>query len=260
VPIAKVNRVSVNYKVEGQGEPLVIISGLGSRGDWKYQTPVFKKHYQVVTFDNRGVGKSDKPEGPYTVKIMAEDVISLMDYLNINKAHVLGVSMGGMIAQEIALNHPERIRKLILGSTYACHDHESNGMTQDTVEAAKLPVRKGMSRLLDLAFDKSLFKIIFVPYWKFMCSFLGESEAIGLEGQKQACLEYNSLAGLSRINVPTLVIAEAKDRVIKPTSSDVIAKNIPKARLVKAQNGSHSCFMEMSTMFNVEVLNFLRSG
>jgi pimeloyl-ACP methyl ester carboxylesterase len=93
-----------------------------------------------------------------------------------------------------------------------------------------------------------------------MCSFLGESDAIGLEAQKQACLEYNSLAGLSRINVPTLVIAGAKDRVIKPSSSDVIAKNITKARLVKAENGSHSCFMEMSSDFNAEVLNFLKSG
>lgn len=260
MPIAKVNNVNISYKVEGSGEPLVMISGLGSTGDWKYQSPAFKRHYRVVTFDNRGVGKSDKPAGPYTIKMMAEDTVGLMDYLKIEKAHLLGISMGGMIAQEIALNYPERTTKLILGSTFACHDAESNGMTHEMIEAAKLPVRKGMNRLLDLAFDRPLFKIIFVPYWKAMCSFLGDSQAAGLEGQKRACLEHDTLSRLSRIKIPTLVIVGAKDKVIKPSSSEVIAKNIPGAKLIKAENGSHTYFMEMGKTFNAEVLNFLKSG
>jgi pimeloyl-ACP methyl ester carboxylesterase len=258
--IAKVNGINISYKVEGQGEPLVMISGLGSNGYWKYQTPVFKRHYLVITFDNRGVGKSDKPPGLYTTKMMAEDTISLMDYLNIKKAHILGVSMGGMIAQEIAINYPERITKLILGCTYSCHDNESNGMTQDMVEAAKLPIRQAMGRLLDLAFSKRLFKIIFVPFWKIQCSFIGESQARGLEGQKQACIRHNTLERLSKICIPSLVIVGAKDKVIKPSSSEVIVNNVSKARLVKAENGSHTYFMEMSRLFNEEVLNFLKSS
>lgn len=96
MPSAKVNGISIDYKVEGQGEPLVMIMGLGgARSSWRSQTGFFKKYYRTVTFDNRGVGKSDKPAGPYTIRMMADDTIGLMDHLSIEKAHVLGVSMGG---------------------------------------------------------------------------------------------------------------------------------------------------------------------
>jgi pimeloyl-ACP methyl ester carboxylesterase len=94
-----------NYRVEGQGEPLVMISGFSDTlDDWKYQIPPFKKHFQLITMDNRGVGKTDKPQGPYSIMMMADDTIGLMDYLNIKKGHILGISMGGAIAQEIAIH------------------------------------------------------------------------------------------------------------------------------------------------------------
>ena len=96
MPLVKVNGVNINYKVEGKGKPLILIQGFSGRGsEWKYQTSALKKQLQVITFDNRGVGKSDKPQGPYTSKMMAEDVIGLMDYLKIKKAHIVGMPMGG---------------------------------------------------------------------------------------------------------------------------------------------------------------------
>jgi len=130
MPIAKINRIDINYMVEGQGEPLVMIAGFSAdQSLWKSQLPAFKKKFQVVIFDNRGVGKSDKPKGPYSPRMMSEDTIKLMDFLNIKKAHILGHSMGGLIAQEIAINHPERIMKLILASTWAYQDNDVNGVT-----------------------------------------------------------------------------------------------------------------------------------
>jgi 3-oxoadipate enol-lactonase len=89
MPAAKVNGININYKIEGQGEPLVMIMGLSAdQGDWVFQVPLFRKYYRVITFDNRGIGKSDKPEGAYSTKMMAEDTIGLMDCLGIEKAHI----------------------------------------------------------------------------------------------------------------------------------------------------------------------------
>ena len=105
MPKASVNGVNVNYKVHGEGEPLVLIMGFAApRWAWFFQTRAFRKYYKVITFDNRGVGKTDKPSEPYTIKTMADDTIGLMDYLGIDKAHILGYSMGGIIAQELIIN------------------------------------------------------------------------------------------------------------------------------------------------------------
>ena len=89
MPLAKLGGINISYKVEGQGEPLIMIMGFtASRSGWVSQIPYFRKYYRVITFDNRGVGKSDKPPGPYSTKMMAEDTIKLMDYLGIEKAHI----------------------------------------------------------------------------------------------------------------------------------------------------------------------------
>jgi pimeloyl-ACP methyl ester carboxylesterase len=118
MPIAKVNGINMAYDVSGEGEPLVLIMGLGgTRQSWVFEKRAFSKHFMVVTFDSRGMGKSDKPSQPFTMKTLADDTIDLMNHLNINKAHVLGVSHGGRVAQEVAINYPERLNKLVLAST-----------------------------------------------------------------------------------------------------------------------------------------------
>ncbi|HEV2685946.1 MAG TPA: alpha/beta fold hydrolase, partial [Actinomycetota bacterium] len=110
----------IYYETAGEGDPLVMIMGLGadSRG-WAMQTNVFAERYQLVLIDNRGVGKSSVPPGPYTIKQMAADTLAVMDDVGIERPHVLGVSLGGAIAQELALAAPERVRSLALGSTWA---------------------------------------------------------------------------------------------------------------------------------------------
>jgi len=118
MPKAKVNGISIDYSVCGRGEPLVLIMGFGgSKLGWFFQRRACRKYFRVVTFDNRGAGGSDKPSGPYTMRMLADDVAGLMDYLKIDKAHVMGVSMGGMIAQHVAIAYPDRVRKLVLAST-----------------------------------------------------------------------------------------------------------------------------------------------
>lgn len=118
MPIAKVNGINMAYDVSGHGEPLVMIMGLGgTRQSWVFQKRVFSKHFKVITFDSRGIGKSDKPSEPFTMRTMADDIICLMNHLNLDKAHSLGVSHAGRVAQEFAINYPDRVNKLVLAST-----------------------------------------------------------------------------------------------------------------------------------------------
>jgi pimeloyl-ACP methyl ester carboxylesterase len=262
MPIVKVNGININYNTDGQGEPLVMIMGFSAdqRG-WATQVGLFKKHYKVITFDNRGVGKSDKPAGPYTTKMMADDTIGLIDHLGIRKANFLGVSMGGLIAQEIAINYPQRVNKVVLVSTYPCQDNQSNGVTQEMVNVFQLPYHKWVENLINLAFDKPLNRFLFNFQIRVYSIFIGASNKAsnkaGIIGQIEACRTHNTMEKLSSIQSPTLVITGAQDRVIKPSSSKTLAEQIPHARLFKIENGSHACYAEMKDIFNREVLSFL---
>jgi pimeloyl-ACP methyl ester carboxylesterase len=237
-----------------------MVMGFASdQNSWRFQIPFFQKHYQVVTFDNRGVGKSAKPAGPYTTRMMADDAIGLMDYLGIKKAHILGVSMGGMIAQEIAINHPERVLKLVLGCTYACYDGGLSGATPEATPAIDLALQGKTSPLVLLIFNRSIYKLIFLPIMKVRSVLMGPSSLAGFKAQWAACKAHQALDRLSSIKSPTLVIVGTKDRLCKPTSSEVIAARISEAKLVKIEGGSHTFMTEIKNSFNKEVLNFLKT-
>lgn len=266
MPKAKVNEVNIDYAVHGQGEPLVLIQGLGGpRSAWIFQTRAFGKYYRVITFDNRGVGKSDKPDGSYTVRTMADDTIALLDYLGVDKAHVLGISLGGMIAQEIAINYPERVRKLILACTAAETADTDGSITRamglgdgsseaDITDLRGADMGKVMSAATSLSYNRKLFKVLFVPLAKIYLRF-GEVKAIS--GQLEAAAAYSTLDRLQQIKAPTLVIVGTGDKLMPVHSSEVLANRIPDARLVKVEGGSHALFMEMRGRFNKEVLDFL---
>ncbi|HSF81066.1 MAG TPA: alpha/beta hydrolase, partial [Anaerolineales bacterium] len=115
MPEIEVNGIELNYEVSGQGQPIFFIHGLGSAGrDWEYQVDYFAQHYQVITYDVRGHGKSAKPRGPYSVPLFAADAASLIKALKIEPVHVVGISMGGMIAFQLAVSAPELLRSLII--------------------------------------------------------------------------------------------------------------------------------------------------
>jgi 3-oxoadipate enol-lactonase len=260
MPIAKTKGININYKTTGQGEPLVMIMGLGSgQNGWGSQVPFFKKHFQVVTFDNRGVGKTDKPVGPYTIRMMADDTIALMDYLDIKKANILGASMGGMIAQEVAINYPERVARLVLACTFCCKD-EAGGDTAEQAKLLNLSPHKMVAHMAKLAVNKPFYQFVIGNLAMIQTIFLSASARAGLEGQTEACNKHNTLDRLPLVKAPTLVIVGTKDRIIKPVSSELIARNIPGATLKKIEGGSHMFFMEMKSIFNKEVLDFLKKG
>jgi pimeloyl-ACP methyl ester carboxylesterase len=259
MPLARLNGISINYRVEGQGDPLVMIMGFtAGRIGWMPQIRFFKKYYRVITFDNRGVGKSDKPPGPYSTRMMADDTVKLMDLLGIEKAHIMGVSMGGMIAQELAINYPQRVMKLILACTYARQD-ETSGDALEQAKFLQLTPGKKVGAMVGLAFNKPFYRFTFGLLAKVLARFMGASARVGIEGQSEACLKHDTLDRLSSITSPTLVIVGTGDRLIKPTASEVIAGKIPSAKLVRVDGGSHCFSFEMRNVFNREVLNFLES-
>jgi 3-oxoadipate enol-lactonase len=190
--------------------------------------------------------------------MMADDTVKLMNILGIEKAHIMGLSMGGMIAQELAINYPQRIMKLVLASTYARQD-ETSGDTLEQAKFLQLTPEKKVGAMVGLAFNKPLYRFIFGLLAKVQTRFTGASGGVGVAGQSEASLQHNTLERLSSITAPTLVIVGTGDRIIKPVSSEVIAGKIPNAKLVKVDGGSHYFSFEMKNVFNREVLNFLKS-
>jgi pimeloyl-ACP methyl ester carboxylesterase len=259
MPLAKVNNISISYQVEGEGDPLVMIMGFaGGRSGWTRQIRFFRKYYRVITFDSRGAGRSDKPPGPYSTRMMADDTVKLMYILGIEKAHIIGLSMGGMIAQELAINYPNRVMKLVLASAYACQDETSGDIAQQA-RFLQLTPEKRVGAMVSLAFNRPFYRFVLGLLARVAIRFTKAPVNVGTEGQSEACRKHNTLKRLSSITAPTLVIVGTRDRLIKPVSSEVIADNIPAAKLVKVEGGSHYLSFEMKNVFNREVLNFLRS-
>ncbi len=269
MPKANVNGINIAYDVDGQGEPLVLIMGFNSsRKVSFFQKRAFSKYFQVITFDNRGFGGSDKPNGPYSIRMMADDAVGLMNHINIEKAHILGVSMGGMIAQELAINYPEKMGKLILWCTYAQMD-ETSGWTSEFRKSLGLdvdcshddwrnvPIKDVTNSIPYFASNSWLFKLISIAFFKVLSIISGLD---GVDAQWQAMIGHDTLDRLHMIQAPTLIIAGTEDNLIKPSSSDVLASNIPNSRLIMVTGGSHMIVLGKRSRFNKEALDFLRDS
>jgi pimeloyl-ACP methyl ester carboxylesterase len=201
------------------------------------------------------------------MRMLADDVAGLMDYLKLDKAYVMGVSMGGMIAQHVAIAYPERVKKLILASTLprALGDGGggfapevvkalgfSGGYTEE--DARSLPVGKALGAVVAFAFNKPLYRIpAVIASWVYPKVINMQ----GVAGQSDAIMGHNTLESLHAIKAPTLVIAGTRDRIISPLASEEMARRIPNAKLVLIEGGSHAAILESRVRFNREVLDFL---
>jgi pimeloyl-ACP methyl ester carboxylesterase len=273
---AKVDSIELYYEEHGSGDPLFLIMGLAvDSAGWLFQVPDFAKHYRTIVFDNRGVGRSSKPPGPYTMHAMADDAAGLLDALGVARAHVVGVSMGGMIAQELALRHPERIRSLVLACTYPEPDADIERQREFSVSqfggtvTATGEMRIDVAALDPLLFFQHVLPRVFNQSFidrelpKLMQLFGGALQwGFSMEailGQVAAAMGHRATDRLHQISVPTLVITGDADLLIPPANSDILARNIPGARLVKVPGGSHGFNFETPEIFNREVLAFLAS-
>lgn len=275
--IAKVGSVDLYYEEHGTGDPLLLIMGLAADSQaWMFQIPDFAKQYRVIAFDNRGVGRSSKPAGPYTIHEMADDTLGLLDALKIDKAHVVGVSMGGMIAQELVLRNPERVRALVLACTYPEPDADIERTRTFTVEQfggsvdASGGIHVDLKALNPMMFLQQLLPNVFNQSFiekelpKLMQVFSGALQyGFSMEailGQVGAVMTHKATDRLHAIKSPTLVITGDADRLVPPASSDILAREIPNAKLVKIAGGSHGFNFETPQLFNDAVLDFLKSA
>ncbi len=262
MPKVRVGDIEMFYLEAGEGEPLVLIMGFG--GDhlaWGFQLRAFAERYRVITFDNRGAGQTDAPDQPYTTRQMADDTAGLMDTLGIARAHVVGVSMGGMIAQELALTHPARVRALHLGCTLARPDAYMRSLITAWRDVRTTVGREAALRsfglwlfapatynerpeFVELIYQNALAN----PYPQTLTGFIRQGDAI---------VAHDTLDRLHALRCPTLVSVADEDILVPPRFSRELAGRIPGAKLQTVPGAGHVYFWEQPDVFNTLCLEFL---
>ena len=265
MPKAKVNSFNLYYEIHGEGFPLLMIPGLSENVYW-WDAPLIEelaRSFKVIVFDNRDVGRSDKTEGEFTCKMLADDTLGLMDALNIEKAHFLGHSMGGFIAQELGLNYPERVGKLILCSS-GCGGSKAPLVNPKTVrlimklsqrEHTRKLVEQGVPHMFSEDFikanpdyiNKKIDDILTIP-----------TEPDAFKRQVTSNMRFNSYRRLKNIKVPTLILHGKKDLLMPPENAELLAEKILGAKLIYFENAAHMTFMEEPARFIEHVLDFLK--
>lgn len=262
MPKVRVGDIEMYYVEAGAGAPLVLIMGFsGDHTAWGLQIRALAERHRVIAFDNRGTSQTDTPDAPYTTRMMADDTAGLMDALGIDRAHVIGISMGGMIAQELALADPERVSSLHLGCSLARPDAYMLALNASWREMRAGLGREAMLRALGLwlfaptTYDERpelmeavLQNSLANPYPQSLTGFLRQSEAVAA---------HDALDRLGSIRCPTLVSVGEEDILVPPRFSREIAARIPDAGLRVVPGAAHGYFLERADAFNEISLEFL---
>jgi 3-oxoadipate enol-lactonase len=263
MPIASLNGIDINYKLEGDGdETIVLVNGLADDLEtWVLQMEdLLAAGYRVLRFDNRGVGGSGAPPGPYTTAQFAQDTKALVDSLGIASFHLVGVSMGGMIAQEYALAHGQDLRSLTLACTYAAPGPFCSRMFAMWADMApRLGVPFVMRDVTLWAFTLPFFEQREDELAEFEAEMAQLSQPVeAYLAQLDSIRTHDTAARLGEIQVPTLVLAGEEDILIPVALSKRLQEGIAGARWVTTPGG-HACVWEQPEPFNRAVLDFLAS-
>jgi pimeloyl-ACP methyl ester carboxylesterase len=227
---------------------------------WHRTRPVLTAQYRTIALDNRGVGRSEVPAGPYPIALMASDATAVLDAAGIDSAHVFGVSMGGMIAQEFALSYPKRVRSLILGCTAA------GGPTVVRAEPAAIQLLMAREKLSPEQAAEAIVPFIYDPATP--RERIAEDLAIrrpwfpraeAYAAQLQGLLAWEAYSRLSLIAAPTLVIHGESDRLVPPGNATLIAERIPGAKLVMIPRASHLFLTDQTEFAHHAILEFLNA-
>jgi 3-oxoadipate enol-lactonase len=260
VPFAENQGAKIYWDEQGQGAPVLLIMGLGwTSAMWHRTRPILAARYHTVVLDNRGVGRSDVPPGPYPIALMASDAAAVLDAAGIQRTHVFGVSMGGMIAQEFALQYPERIHSLILGcaATGGPHAVQADSEVIQALFPRGLSADEFAESINPFIYDSSTPRerieedMVLRRKW-----YPTES---GYMGQLQGILAWEAYTRLPQIATPTLVVHGETDRLIPPANGGLIANRIPRAKLAMIPNAGHVFSTDQPVAAHREVLEFLRS-
>jgi len=270
MPYVKLNEISIYFELhENNGSPLLMINGLGcSKTCWSPELIRFlNTQHRVIIFDNRGTGQSDKPTTLFMMSDFASDAMSILDDLRIDRAHVFGVSMGGMIAQHVALNFPARVQSLILASTTSVWDHPKFvAPTQEVLMQFAKPgsgdpaqdMRDGWWISYPPAFIESHRNWLEQELQKSLALIYPETPDFARELQMGAVLSsHNTYDKLSQITCPTLVQTGTEDVLIPPENSRILAKLIPNARLIEYPGYGHDMLGPCEEKAAQDILDFV---
>ena len=241
VPYVTNQGAKIYWNEQGSGPPVLLIIGLSFTHEmWFRVLPLLSTRYRAIYFDNRGMGRSDAPRGPYLIKRMAHDAAAVLDAAGVPAAHIIGASMGGMIAQEFALRHPQRVLSLILGCTsyggllarwpslsHAPRQLPPGDTPREQRELALVPLLYSPST--PMALIEEDLRIRSQCHWS----------ARGFWGQFGGILLWNSYRRLPRIKAPTLVVHGADDKLVPPVNGRVVARRIPDARFELIPQAGH---------------------
>ena len=256
------NGTKIYYQVRGEGDPLILIMGFGADGDlWEKHVAEYEKHFMCVLIDNRGVGKSAQPKGPYYTAMMADDVVAVMDHAGIVKARVAGISMGGAITQQLALNHPDKVRCIALISTWPKFNNYAKTVYENLKKLRVTSKPDDFMELLQLW-------IFAPPFYEEGMTDLKQGQVgaannpnpqstEGFNGQLDACINHDVVDRLPEIKVPTLITVGDMDIFTPPEFSQVLHQGIGGSIYVNFPTGGHVHHWEDLVRFNKVTTEFL---
>jgi len=255
VPFAPRPDARIWWEQSGTGDPVLLVMGHAyGAGMWHRTIPGLAASYRVIRFDNRGVGRSSDPPGPYPVPLMADDALAVLDAAGAASAHVYGVSLGGAIALQLALDHPGRVRSLILGCTAASAGGVPRGALLTRVRSV-LPAA---------ALNRMAWKLLYGPGTPAVLR--AEDQQIvrrtrcsgrGRRGQLAGAAGFDVTGRLAEIGIPALVLHGARDRIVPAASARRLAGGIAGARLVMFPDAGHAYITDVAQAANRQVLRFL---
>ncbi len=248
--VASVGDIELNYERSGSGPPLLLIMGMsGTALHWGGPfLQLLRRDFEVIVYDHRGVGASSRLEGPVTIVQMAEDALGLLDALEIESAHIMGISMGGMIAQELALAHPEAVRTLTLGCSY-CGGPGSVRMSTDLARRlVKIRLSGDREGAMRATWEANVSGALVddpEAYAAYLA--IGRRRAVAavvIAAQTQAIIEHDTSERLSELAMPVLVIHGTEDQILPVQNGRLIASHIPGSRLEIFEGAGHLFFWE----------------
>jgi 3-oxoadipate enol-lactonase len=267
MPRIKAGSIELNYDTFGNGEPLLLIMGFGMPGiAWLPSLPMLAG-FKCIYFDNRGTGYSDKPDGTYTIEQMADDASNLLRALNIPETKVFGVSMGGMIAQELTLRHPEQVAKVVLGCTLPGGPEAKMAapeVAMKLVEGTKLMASnpdQGLDVILPLLYPEEFaqahpeIKQMMLAGMKMMPATPSESVDRTIAG----IMTFNASERLGQIKCPVLIVHGEQDLLIPPSNAALLQRDIPQAEVYMIPNAGHAFQAADPIRIHQRIVQFLNS-
>lgn len=250
------------WEATGTGEPVLLIMGLGYPSDMWYRTVPALSGFRAIRFDNRGVGRTGVPPGPYPIPLLADDAAAVLDAAGEASGHVVGISLGGIVAQELALAHPAAVRSLVLIAT---HPGGAQAVPLEPEVMALLSTRAGLPPRE--AAEASI-PFVYAPDTDperiredIDVRMRRPVDPAGYLNQLQGAIDYpGSFGRLATLRAPTLVVHGALDRLVPPANAPLLAGAIPGARLLVIDGASHIVPTDRTAEFNAALVDFLRSS